>query len=306
MLSAMSRGYRNTTQPACHGAADSSSEPRNRQTLSDATKRSSISRLVVSSVNTRSVQGATRSSNQRWSEPSIWISSPTCSRGWPGCWMRLRSARESQSPACRIQPRNVSRDTRTSWRSPSFSAASVDQNPRNTPRPTRWYDHARHQTGGCSMAGHAAGSQSQPHRHCGINNRWVCRRVRRIRSAAAELVSRPPSRRAKTSIRFSSRLLISTKPSPPNLTRRPKTDIPTLLRADILALRLHVTFADPLLWNVDVPLGLKADYFWPNPVFQRFPKDDADFSTRHRGFHSFLRRCTSSDKEGKSSLTGAT
>ena len=27
---------------------------------------------------------------------------------------------------------------------------------------------AKHQTGGCSMADHAAGSQSQPHRHCGI------------------------------------------------------------------------------------------------------------------------------------------
>jgi hypothetical protein len=42
-----------------------------------------------------------------------------------GCWMRLRSARGSQIPARRIQPRNVSRDTRTSWRSKSFSAANV-------------------------------------------------------------------------------------------------------------------------------------------------------------------------------------
>ncbi|MEH2569889.1 hypothetical protein [Bradyrhizobium sp. AZCC 2289] len=36
-----------------------------------------------------------------------------------------RSARGSQIPACRIQPRNVSRDTRRSWRSASFSAANV-------------------------------------------------------------------------------------------------------------------------------------------------------------------------------------
>ena len=36
------------------------------------------------------------------------------------------------------------------------------------------------------------------------------------------------------------------------MTRREKTDIPTLLSADILALRLHLLlhFADPLLWNV--------------------------------------------------------
>jgi hypothetical protein len=33
--------------------------------------------------------------------------------------------RGSQVPAYSIQPRNVSRDSRTSWRSPSFSAASV-------------------------------------------------------------------------------------------------------------------------------------------------------------------------------------
>ena len=42
-------------------------------------------------------------------------------------------------------------------------------------------------------------------------------------------------------------------PQPPNLTtKREKTDIPTLLSADILALRLHKIFANPLLWNVDV------------------------------------------------------
>jgi ATP dependent DNA ligase C terminal region len=76
-------------------------------------------------MNNRSVRGTARSPNQRWSEPSIWISSPTCSRRSRGCWMRLRSDRGSQMPAYRIQPRNVSRDSRTSWRSPSFSAASV-------------------------------------------------------------------------------------------------------------------------------------------------------------------------------------
>ena len=45
-----------------------------------------------------------------------------------------------------------------------------------------------------------------------INNRWVCRTVTRIRSAAAKVVSRRPSSRARTSIRFSSRLLINTTP----------------------------------------------------------------------------------------------
>jgi hypothetical protein len=39
-------------------------------------------------------------------------------------------------------------------------------------------------------------------------------------------------------------------PRPPNLTtRRQKTDIPTLLSADILALLLQALFADPVLWN---------------------------------------------------------
>ena len=32
-------------------------------------------------------------------------------------------------------------------------------------------------------------------------------------------------------------------------TKRGKTDIPTLLSADILALRLHLHFADPSLWS---------------------------------------------------------
>jgi len=40
-------------------------------------------------------------------------------------------------------------------------------------------------------------------------------------------------------------------PQPPNLTtKRGKTDIPTLLSADILALLLQFRFADPLLWNL--------------------------------------------------------
>src|ERR1700716_2106944 len=40
-------------------------------------------------------------------------------------------------------------------------------------------------------------------------------------------------------------------PQPPTLTtKRQKTDIPTLLSADILALRLQAGIADPILWNV--------------------------------------------------------
>src|ERR1700753_1645643 len=39
-------------------------------------------------------------------------------------------------------------------------------------------------------------------------------------------------------------------PQPPNLTtRRKKTDIPNLLSADILALRLQAVVADQMLWN---------------------------------------------------------
>src|ERR1700681_2626384 len=39
-------------------------------------------------------------------------------------------------------------------------------------------------------------------------------------------------------------------PQPPHLsTKRKKTDIPTLLSADILALRPQGRFADPMLWN---------------------------------------------------------
>src|SRR3954451_5161096 len=52
--------------------------------LSDGTKPSAIRRLVASSTNTRSVQGGPRSSNQRCAQPSIWISSPRCSRRWRG------------------------------------------------------------------------------------------------------------------------------------------------------------------------------------------------------------------------------
>jgi len=39
-------------------------------------------------------------------------------------------------------------------------------------------------------------------------------------------------------------------PQPPNLTTRKKTDIPTLLSADILALRLHEQLGHRMLWNV--------------------------------------------------------
>src|ERR1700737_1969310 len=40
-------------------------------------------------------------------------------------------------------------------------------------------------------------------------------------------------------------------PQPPNLTtKREKTDIPTLLSADILALRLQDGFVEPMLWNI--------------------------------------------------------
>ena len=82
--------------------------------LSEATNHSSINWLVASSTNTSNVQGAARSSNQRCSEPSIWTSSPICSRRYRGCWIRLRSALETQIPARRIQFRNVSRETRRS------------------------------------------------------------------------------------------------------------------------------------------------------------------------------------------------
>src|SRR5882757_2750469 len=41
-------------------------------------------------------------------------------------------------------------------------------------------------------------------------------------------------------------------PQPPNLTtKRQKTDIPTLLSADILALRLQIHFARQMLWKLD-------------------------------------------------------
>ncbi len=44
--------------------------------LSLGTKRSCMSLLVASSMNTSSVQGSPRFSNQRCSLPSIWTSSP--------------------------------------------------------------------------------------------------------------------------------------------------------------------------------------------------------------------------------------
>src|ERR1700692_1532521 len=40
--------------------------------------------------------------------------------------------------------------------------------------------------------------------------------------------------------------------SHPNPVKRSKTDIPTLLSADIFTLRLHSGFADQMLWNVDI------------------------------------------------------
>ncbi len=43
--------------------------------LSLGTKRNCVSRLVASSISTNKVQAAPRPSNQRWSPPSIWISS---------------------------------------------------------------------------------------------------------------------------------------------------------------------------------------------------------------------------------------
>jgi hypothetical protein len=138
---------------------------------------------------------------------------------------------------------------------PASRRPTSGQSPRSIPGPARRRDHAQHQTGGCSTADQAAGSQSQAHRHRGyrFNNRWVCRRLTGIRSAAAKVVSRPASSRARTSIRFSSRLLISTTPigsaaSKPH-DQEGETDIPTLLSADILALRLHDKIADPTLWN---------------------------------------------------------
>src|SRR6266404_569114 len=76
-----------------------------------------------------------------------------------------------------------------------------------------------------------------------FNNRWVCRGMTRIRSAAAEVVSRPhqaaPVHQSDSALACSSAPHPS-DPQPPTLTtRREKTDIPTLLSADILALLLH-------------------------------------------------------------------
>src|ERR1700720_2652975 len=112
-------------------------------------------------MNARSVQGAARSSNQRWSEPSIWISSPKCSRSL--------------------------------------------QQPMGLPRGDPHRAAPEHQSDS------ALACSSAPH----------------------------PS-----------------DPQPPNFTtKRERTDIPTLLSADILALRLHPCFADPMLWNVAVRLA---------------------------------------------------
>src|ERR1700687_1140952 len=53
-------------------------------------------------------------------------------------------------------------------------------------------------------------------------------------------------------------------PQPPNLsTKRKKTDIPTLLSADILALRPQKYYADQTLWNVGVHSCLNQQTFGP-------------------------------------------
>jgi hypothetical protein len=58
--------------------------------------------LVASSTKTRSVQGSPRSSNQRCSEPSIWINSPKASRRRRGWWNVRRCLRDSQRPSSDI------------------------------------------------------------------------------------------------------------------------------------------------------------------------------------------------------------
>jgi hypothetical protein len=49
-------------------------------------------------------------------------------------------------------------------------------------------------------------------------------------------------------------------PQPPNPVKRSKTDIPTLLSADILALRLHAEIAIQMLRNVDVRSSLNGGH----------------------------------------------
>ena len=59
-------------------------------------------------------------------QPSICTSSPRRSRRWRGWWTRPRRAlRGTHRPASLIHCRSVSRDSRRSWASASFSAASV-------------------------------------------------------------------------------------------------------------------------------------------------------------------------------------
>jgi hypothetical protein len=85
---------------------------------------------------------------------------------------------------------------------------------------------------------------------------FVCRSVTVISSAAARARNLPLSSRARTSRRFSSRLLITTMPIEMTASTLPKgaeTDISTLLGADILALLLQRSFANRMLWNVGSP-----------------------------------------------------
>jgi hypothetical protein len=94
-----------------------------------------------------------------------------------------------------------------------------------------------------------------------LHNRWVCRRV----TASDRLRPEAVSHRASPVHQCDSVLDCSSAPrpldsQPPNFTtRRKKTDIPTLLSADILALRLQRPFVDQMLWNVDVHFAQQAD-----------------------------------------------
>src|ERR1700730_1466460 len=89
-------------------------------------------------------------------------------------------------------------------------------------------------------------AEAPPSRYL-LNSRYVCRGVIPISPAAARTVNLLLSSRARTSRRFSSRLLITTMPiemTASKLPKRAETDISTLLSADILALLLHKSFAD--------------------------------------------------------------
>ena len=97
-----------------------------------------------------------------------------------------------------------------------------------------------------------------------FNNRWVCRLVRRA-------LDRPPPKssaghhQAAPKHQSDSALACSSAPhpldpQPPNPVKRSKTDIPTLLSADILALRLHAEIAIQMLRNVDVRSSLNGGH----------------------------------------------